>query len=115
MSEKPSQFCDPNCSFVKANEFSCRQLTNCWHLKDHKLSPRNVEITIRGQSHRVTIIGENDVFKPIWYLKPGSLPQMLPKDYEIFNQFPIKREEIHIKTQKEKYDEMKTRSKRLKR
>ena len=106
--KQPSKFCDPNCSFVKANEFSCRKLTNCWHLKDHNLSPKDIDVTIRGVSHRVTIIGENDVFEPIWYLKPGSLPQMLRKNHEVYAE-PVGHSEIHIKTQKEKYDEMKKR------
>jgi CO dehydrogenase/acetyl-CoA synthase gamma subunit (corrinoid Fe-S protein) len=74
-------------------------------LKDRKVAPEVVEITIGGQSKRVTIVGENDVFKPIYYLENGSL---LPKNYKIFNELPTPRKE---KTQKEKYDEMKAREK----
>lgn len=106
---KPSPFCPDFCPSVKANEFSCRKYTNCWHIKDKKLSPKPLELTIRGVNHKVTIIGENNVFAPIWYLKDGSLPQMLPKNYEIFSKLPEFRKE---KTQKEKYDEMKAKSKR---
>jgi hypothetical protein len=73
-------------------------------LKDKKVAPEVVEITIGGQSKRVTIVGENDVFKPIYYLENGSL---LPKNYNIFNELPQPRKE---KTQKEKYDEMKLRT-----
>jgi hypothetical protein len=99
--DKPSHFCPDYCQFVIHRNFICRQRTECWHLKDRKVKAEVVELTISGQTRRVTIVGENNVFKPLWYLEDGS---MLPKNYEIFSK-PRKE-----KTQKEKYDEMKART-----
>ena len=104
--DRPSTWCPDSCQHVKHQDFICREFDECHHLKDRKVTPEAVEITMGGQTKRVTIVGENNVFTPIWYLENGSL---LPKNYKIFNQLPTPRKE---KTQKEKYDEMKARSKR---
>ena len=103
--DRPSTWCPDYCQHVIHQDFICRKFKECHHLKDRKVAPEVVEITIGGQSKRVTIVGENDVFKPIYYLENGSL---LPKNYKIFNELPTPRKE---KTQKEKYDEMKAREK----
>jgi uncharacterized protein with WD repeat len=76
-------------------------------LKDRKVTPEAVEITMGGQTKRVTIVGENNVFKPIWYLENGSL---LPKNYKIFSE-PSRRV---VKTQKEIYDSQKEAEKKTK-
>ena len=79
--EKPSKYCPSFCEFVKHGSFECKLYTECWHKEDKEVTPREVEFTICGVTRRVTITGENEVFKPIWYLSDGS---MLPKNYEIF-------------------------------
>jgi len=106
LEDKPSKFCPSECTLFTV----CRTATICHHLQDREVPPEVVEVTMGGQTKRVTIVGENDVFKPIYYLENGSL---LPKNYKIFNELPQPRKE---KTQKEKYDEMKARNtSRLKR
>lgn len=97
----PSPFCPSFCEFVKHQDFCCRQYTECNHLKDRELPPEVVELTICGQTKRVTIVGENDVFKPIYYLKDGG---MLPKNYKIFSEV-THTEEIDVR--KINYDRMK--------
>jgi hypothetical protein len=69
LEKQPSPFCPAFCSFVKARSFECQQYTECNHLKDKEIKPEVVEVSICGQSKRVTIVGENDVFKPVYYLE----------------------------------------------
>ena len=106
--EAPSPFCPDFCSFVKARDFCCKELTVCWHLKDREVPPKAVELNIGGVSRRVTIVGENEVFAHLWYLgERDGLPSMLPKNYEIFStprqrQEPSKKEQYDTQKKKER-------------
>lgn len=102
LNEKPSQFCPSFCEFVKHRRYECKLYTDCNHLKDREVTPQIVDVTICGQTNRVTIIGENEVFAPIWYLKEGTLPQILPKNYEVFSQVPEARKQKEIYDTKKK-------------
>jgi hypothetical protein len=73
--EKPSRFCPDDCEFNKHGEYDiCVRFTDCWHHQDRELPPRDITLHLpHGRVNMVTIVGENEVFRPMWILSDGSL------------------------------------------
>jgi len=73
--EQPSKFCESECGFVKRRDFdTCFIYGNCWHLQDKEINPP-VKTKLYLPNNRVeliTIVGENNVFQPMWYLDDGT-------------------------------------------
>ena len=73
--EQPSRFCESSCIFLKLKDFgTCVIRGNCWHLQDKEVKPP-VKLELHLPNNRVelvTIVGENNVFQPMWYLDDGT-------------------------------------------
>jgi hypothetical protein len=69
-----SKFCETSCGFVIRKDFdTCKINGQCWHLQDKEINPPvKIELDYPDRTDLVSIIGENNIFSPIWYLDDGT-------------------------------------------
>ena len=68
------EFCPEQCHFKnnKIDDKTCEKiLSYCYYFNDVVLEPFDMELTIKGKTETVTIVGENSIDN-FWILSDGS-------------------------------------------